>query len=193
MAQDLIPSTPSGVSAGHTQAGTNEGSLKTSRTSEAHKTAELDQLASQLERARALEAEFRAFADSARDYAFITLALDKTVVGWNKGAELLLGYSLEEILGRPAAIFFTPEDVALGGPEQEISTALRDGRAEDERWHMRKDGTKFWGSGVLTPLADAAGQIRGYAKVMRDRTEERRSQEDLRIREERLRLLLENS
>jgi len=57
---------------------------------------------------------------------------------------------------------------------------------------MRKDGTKFWGSGVLTPLADAAGQIRGYAKVMRDRTEERRSQENLRIREERLRLLLEN-
>ena len=57
---------------------------------------------------------------------------------------------------------------------------------------MRKDGTKFWGSGVVTPLADAAGQIRGYAKVMRDRTEERRSQETLRIREERLRLLLEN-
>jgi len=166
--------------------------LTTSRTSEAHRTAELDQLARQLERAQALEAEFRAFADSARDYAFITLALDKTVVGWNKGAELLLGYSLEEIRGRPGTIFFTPEDVALGGPEQEISTALRDGRAEDERWHMRKDGTKFWGSGVLTPLADAAGQIRGYAKVMRDRTEERRSQEDLRIREERLRLLLEN-
>ena len=164
-----------------------------SQTSEAQTTrAELDQLAGQLERARALEAEFRAFADSARDYAFITLALDKTVAGWNKGAELLLGYSLEEILGRPGAIFFTPEDVALGGPEQEISTALRDGRAEDERWHMRKDGTRFWGSGVLTPLADAAGQIRGYAKVMRDRTEERRSQEDLRIREERLRLLLEN-
>src|SRR3954453_24231529 len=57
---------------------------------------------------------------------------------------------------------------------------------------MRKDVTRFWGSGVLTPLADAAGQIRGYAKVMRDRTEERRSQEGLRIREERLRLLLEN-
>jgi PAS domain S-box-containing protein len=161
-------------------------------TSEAPKTAELDRLASQLERAQALEAEFRAFADSARDYAFITLALDKTVVGWNKGAELLLGYSLEEILGRPGAIFFTPEDVAQGGPEQEISTALRDGRAEDERWQMRKDGTKFWGSGVLTPLAGAAGQIRGYAKVTRDRTEERRTQEDLRIREERLRLLLES-
>ena len=155
-------------------------------TSEVQKTAELDQLASQLERVQALEAEFRAFADSARDYAFITLALDKTVVGWNKDAELLLGYSLEEILGRPGAIFFTPEDVARGGPEQEISTALRDGRAEDERWHMRKDGTKFWGSGVLTPLADAAGQIRGYAKVMRDRTEERRAQEALRIRDERL-------
>jgi PAS domain S-box-containing protein len=166
--------------------------LTTSPTSDAQKTAELDQLALQLERAQALEAEFRAFADSARDYAFITLALDKTVVGWNKGAELLLGYSVKEILGRPGTVFFTPEDVAQGGPEQELSTALRDGRAEDERWHMRKDGTKFWGSGVVTPLTDAAGQVRGYAKVMRDRTEERKSQEDLRIREERLRLLLEN-
>jgi len=166
--------------------------LAGAQTSQAQRAAELDQLAEQLERAQALEAEFRAFADSARDYAFITLALDKTVVGWNRGAELLLGYSREEILGRPGAIFFTPEDLERGGPEQEISTALRDGRAEDERWHMRKDGTKFWGSGVLTPLTDAVGQLRGYAKVMRDRTEERRSQEDLRLREERLRLLLEN-
>jgi PAS domain S-box-containing protein len=155
-------------------------------------TAELDGLATQLERAQALEAEFRAFADSACDYAFITLSLDKTVVGWSKGAELLLGYSQEEILGKPGDVFFTPEDVDMGGPDQETSKAAREGRAEDERWHVRKDGTKFWGSGVLSPLRDASGQIRGYAKVMRDRTEERKWQEGLRIREERLRLLLEN-
>jgi PAS domain S-box-containing protein len=153
---------------------------------------ELKNLTVQLERARALETEFRAFADSVRDYAFITLSLDETIVAWNKGAELLLGYSQDEVLGRPGAIFFTPEDVARGEPGNETSTALREGRAEDDRWHMRKDGTRFWGSGVLTPLRDASGEVRGYAKIMRDRTGERQFQEALRAREERLRFLLEN-
>jgi PAS domain S-box-containing protein len=139
-----------------------------------------------------LEAEFRAFADSARDHAFITLDLDKSVVGRNRGAELLLGYSQQEILGSPGAIFFTPEDVERGAPDHETSTALREGRAEDERWHMRKDGSRFWGSGVLTPLRDASGELRGYAKAMRDRTAERKTHEALHLREERLRLLLEN-
>jgi len=154
--------------------------------------AELRNLTVQLERARVLEAEFRAFADSARDYAFITLGLDKNVIGWNKGAELLLGYSQEEILGKPGALFFTPEDVSREEPDRETATAVREGRAEDERWHLRKDGTRFWGSGVLTPLCDASGELRGYAKVMQDRTEQRTFQEALRVREQRLRLLLEN-
>jgi PAS domain S-box-containing protein len=153
---------------------------------------ELEDLTVQLERARALEAEFRAFADSVRDYAFITLGLDKNVIGWNKGAELLLGYPAQDMLGRPGALLFTPEDVERGEPDKEIATALRDGRAEDERWHLRKDGTRFWGSGVLTPLRNAFGEVRGFAKVMRDRTEVREFQEAVRLREERLRLLLEN-
>ncbi|MFL6354179.1 MAG: PAS domain S-box protein [Bryobacteraceae bacterium] len=158
----------------------------------AHYPAELEDLTVQLEKARALEAEFRAFADSVRDYAFITMGLDANVIGWNKGAELLLGYSPKEMLGRPGALLFTPEDVERGEPDNEISTALREGRAEDERWHLRKDGTRFWGSGVLTPLRNAFGEVRGYAKVMRDRTEAREFEQAVRIREERLRLLLEN-
>jgi PAS domain S-box-containing protein len=180
----------------HEHSGTQEPT--TDRTSLIQDTshdpavAELKELTVQLERARALEAEFRAFADSARDYAFITLGLDKNVIGWNKGAELLLGYSPNEMLGRPGAAIFTPEDVARGEPDNEISTALREGRAEDERWHLRKNGTRFWGSGVLTPLRNASGHVRGYVKVMRDRTEAREFQEAVRIREERLRLLLEN-
>lgn len=171
---------------------TNELSLRPDETLQLEQTDELKKLTLQLERAQALEAEFRAFADSARDYAFITLSLDETVIGWSKGAELLLGYSQDEIVGRPGAIFFTPEDVARGEPDEEVSTALREGRAEDERWHLRKDGSRFWGSGVLTPLRDPSGEVRGYAKVMRDRTGERQYQEALRMREERLRLLLEN-
>lgn len=151
---------------------------------------ELEDLTVQLERARAIEAEFRAFADSVRDYAFITLGLDRNVIGWNRGAELLLGYSSEEMLGQPGALLFTAEDIARDEPEKEMSTALRDGRAEDERWHVRKDGSRFWGSGVVTPLRNASGELRGYVKVMRDRTEAREFEEAVRIREERLRLLL---
>lgn len=153
---------------------------------------ELKALTVELERAKALEAEFRAFADSVRDYAFITLGLDNNVIGWNKGAELLLGYSPQEMLGRPGALLFTPEDVERGEPDNEISTALREGRAEDERWHLRKDGTRFWASGVLTPLRNSFGEVRGYARVMRDQSEARKYQQAVRIREERLRLLLEN-
>ena len=169
-----------------------DGRAGTQDNSSLHAIAEENELTVHLERARALEAEFRAFADSARDFAFITLSLDKSVVGWSKGAELLLGYSQAEVLGQPGAIFFTPEDVEQGAPDEETTTALREGRAEDERWHLRKDGTRFWGSGVLTPLRSNSGELRGYAKVMRDRTEQRTFREGLRLREERLRLLVEN-
>src|SRR4051812_4335095 len=169
-----------------------DGRAGTQDNSSPHAIAEDKDLMVQLERARALQAEFRAFADSAPDFAFITLSLDKSVVGWSKGAELLLGYSQEEVLGQPGAIFFTPEDVERGAPDKETTTALREGRAEDERWHMRKDGTKFWGSGVLTPLRNTSGELRGYAKLMRDGTEQRTFREGLHLREERLRLLVEN-
>ncbi|MBV8828212.1 MAG: PAS domain S-box protein [Acidobacteriaceae bacterium] len=102
-------------------------------TGEKEADADLTNLTLQLERARVLEAEFRALADSARDYAFITLGLDSNALGWNKGAELLLGYSQEEVLGKPGALFFTPEDVSRGEPDRETATALRDGRAGDGR------------------------------------------------------------
>jgi PAS domain S-box-containing protein len=172
---------------------TLSGTMSLVQSSETNaRIAELEELTVQLERARAIEAEFRAFADSVRDYAFITLGLDRNVIGWNRGAELLLGYSSEEMLGQPGALLFTAEDVARDEPDKEMSTALRDGRAEDERWHVRKDGSRFWGSGVVTPLRNAFGELRGYVKVMRDRTEAREFEEVVRSREERLRLLLEN-
>src|SRR5438270_357701 len=88
----------------------------------------LKDLEIQLERARALQVEFEAFAESARDCAFISLGLDNTVTGWSKGAELLLGYSPDEILGKPGSTFFTPEDVASGEPDSEAQTALSHGR-----------------------------------------------------------------
>ncbi len=153
---------------------------------------EIANLRREVERLREIEERFEDFANSARDFAFITLDLDNKVVGWNKGAEQLLGYSEGEILGRSGELFFTPEDVAQGQPEREIATARAQGRAEDERWHLRKDGRRFWGSGVMTLLREPAGQVRGYAKVMRDYTEQRKRIEALHASEERFRLLVEN-
>lgn len=83
-------------------------------------------------------------------------------------------------MGQPAALLFTPEDVDRGEHIKEMETARREGRAEDERCHIRKDGTRFWSSGVVTLVRDDAGIPRGYAKVMRDITERKQMEEELR-------------
>lgn len=153
---------------------------------------EIAALRSELARLREIEQRFENFADSARDFGFITLDLDNRVIGWNKGAEQLLGYSEAEILGRSGCVFFTPEDVARGECDLELATARTRGRAEDDRWHLRKDGSRFWASGVMTLLRGEGGQMRGYAKVMRDHTAQRKNMEALRASEERFRVLVES-
>src|SRR5207248_5039241 len=87
-------------------------------------------------------------------------------------------------LGQPLAIFFTPEDRAKGIPEWELGEAKVHGRASDDRWHMRKDGSRFWCSGMLTGVRDDQGSLRGFVKVMRDLTERKQMEEQLRARAE---------
>jgi PAS domain S-box-containing protein len=113
--------------------------------------------------------------DSAVDYAIFTLDEAGIVTSWNRGAERLLGYKEDEIIGRDGRIVFTPEDREVKAPEREIQAALSEGRALDERWHLRKDGSRFWGSGLLMPLKHEAGP--GFLKIMRDETERQRSDE----------------
>ena len=120
------------------------------------------------EHARASEARMQMVADSANDYAIITLDKEGRVTSWNKGAEALFGYTAEEMQGKPTDRLFVPEDVARGVPKDELRRAREDGRAEDERWHVRKDGTRFFCSGVTTPLRDS--EFYGYAKIARDVT-----------------------
>lgn len=132
------------------------------------------------------------FLDSVHDYAFITFDLASQVTGWSRGAEHILGYPEAEALGLPGGQFFTPEDRARGEDRREFQLAREQGRAEDERWHLRRDDTRFWASGVLTPLRDRSGQLRGYCKVMRDHTAEKLAAARLRDSEERLRLFCEN-
>lgn len=120
------------------------------------------------EQARASEARMRMVAESARDYAIVTLDEEGRVTSWNKGAETLFGYTADEMHGRALDPLFVPEDVAAGVPQDELRRALEDGRAEDERWHLRKDGSRFYCSGVTTPLRN--GDFYGYAKIARDET-----------------------
>jgi PAS domain S-box-containing protein len=115
-----------------------------------------------------------------RDYAIIVVDTHNRVQMWNPGAEQMLGYRAREIHGKSASIIFTPEDRAAREDKKEIGTARRDGRAEDERWHVRKGGERFWGSGVMTRLDDADGKLIGFVKLLRDHTERKRLEDQQR-------------
>ncbi len=135
------------------------------------------------EAARALretEERFRLFVESVRDYALFQLDTQGLIVAWNSGAERLLGWHEEEIIGKPADIVFVPEDVERGEAKHELETARALGRSEHERWHMRKDGSRFFASGVLTQVRDENDRLRGFAKIMRDVTESKEQEEELR-------------
>ncbi len=128
----------------------------------------------------------RAWVETVEDYAIILLDSSGNIASWNSGAERLLGYTEEEALGLPCSIIYTPEDIADGVPEKELGGALKTGRAEDERWHARKDGTRFWGSGILSALRAGDGTPRGFVKSFRDLTERRLLEEQLRQRTDEL-------
>jgi two-component system CheB/CheR fusion protein len=121
------------------------------------------------EQARVSEARMRMVAESTHDYAIITLDADGLVTSWNKGAERMFGYAEAEMLGQTLDVLFTPEDRERGAREAEMQRARDEGRSEDERWHLRKDGSRFYASGVTNPLGPGAEY--GYAKIARDETE----------------------
>jgi len=130
--------------------------------------------------ARLREDRLQAVLDSATDYAIMTADAEGVLTGWNVGAQHVFGWRQDETLGRRTDMIFTPEDRASGVPVSEMTTALATGRAPDERWHLRKDGSRFWAQGALTLLPN--GQ--GFLKVLRDRTASRRIEERLRESEE---------
>lgn len=128
---------------------------------------------------RESEERFRLLVEGAPDFAMIMMGPEGKITAWNTGAERLLGYAENEVIGREGEMIFTPEDRTIGVPQQEMKQALQTGRAQDERWHIRKDGTRFWGSGVLTVLRRSGGEVRGFVKIMRDRTEEKQAEQAL--------------
>jgi len=128
--------------------------------------------------------------ENAREYAIFSLDLDRCVRSWNAGAEHLLGYREAEILRKSADVIFTLEDREAGMPMREVETAMREGSASDERWHVRKDGTRFWGSGSMMAMQDESRKIIGLVKIFRDRTAERESHLALEASEANLQLAL---
>ena len=123
---------------------------------------------------------FRLLLEGVGDHALVLLDEGGRVSAWNAGAQRIFGYSEKEALGRPGALLFTPEDRAAGEPEKELERAALAGRAEDTRWHVRKDGSRFWADGTTYALREqAAGALRGFCKIVRDRTEQKLAQEAL--------------
>lgn len=122
------------------------------------------------------------FAASVGDYAICLMDAQGHFVYWNQGAELVLGYTAEEAIGQYMSLIFTQEDIAAGMPEQELRTAVQNGRAEDERWHVRKGGARFWSLGVVCPVRDSSGRLLGFGKIFRDRTDIKEIQDTLRNR-----------
>lgn len=127
---------------------------------------------------------FRLLAENVKEYAVFFMDGDRRVLTWPAGAERLLGYRKDEILGQSADIIFTPEDRQTGRPARELEQALATGQGEDERWHVRRDGTRFWGSGQVIVLRQSDGQIRGFAKILRDRTDLKLAEDELAARTE---------
>ena len=117
--------------------------------------------------------------DSLEDYALFMMDTQGTIVTWTPGVERLLGYTEAEFLDQNASMMFTPEDRAIGAPQREKAGAIERGRAEDVRWHQRKDGTRFWANGQMIALRDENGQLRGFAKILRDDTKRKRIEDDL--------------
>jgi two-component system CheB/CheR fusion protein len=123
---------------------------------------------------RKAEETMRLIADSTRDYAIATMDLEGRIVSWNQGAQKIFGFAEPEALGQSIAMLFVPEDRISGVVEEELRRAREDGRAEDDRWHLRKDGARIFCSGITSPLYDD-GRLRGYAKIARDMTEKKRA------------------
>lgn len=107
-----------------------------------------------------------------KDYALIITDAQGVIVGWLAGSEQVLGYTSAEMIGKPLSTIFVAEDVDKGIPEYELEIARHNGTAQDDRWHLRKDGSRIWVSGTLSALSEPEG-IQGFVKVVRDRTDAR--------------------
>jgi PAS domain S-box-containing protein len=134
---------------------------------------------------------FRLLVQSIVDYAIYLLDVNGTVTSWNSGAERIKGFQTEEIVGQHFSRFYTQEDQAAGVPAKVLETARTEGKYEGEGWRVRKDGSRFWANVVVDRINDENGKHVGFAKITRDMTDQRRSQQALLEAERRFRILVQ--
>jgi PAS domain S-box-containing protein len=140
---------------------------------------------------RESEERFRLLVQGVQEYGIFQLDLSGNVESWNAGAARLMGYRVEEIIGKHFSTFYPKEEVQKGKPEHNLAEAGRAGQTEEEGWRIRKDGSRFWANVLLTALRDSHGNLRGYAKLTRDMTERREREEALTRAKELLELRVE--
>lgn len=138
---------------------------------------------------RQSEERFRLLVECVKDYAIFMLDPEGRIVSWNTGTERLTGYGQEEILGRRHSCFHTSEEMEMGVPNQELRTAEENGWFESEGWRVRKDGSSYWASVIITALQDKSGKLIGFSHITRDRTEHKRAEGKLIVYQDQLRSL----
>lgn len=135
---------------------------------------------------RAAEQRYRLLVDSVQDYSIFSLDANGFVTSWNSGAQRIKGYTAEEIVGKHFSTFYTPEDAKAGMPQRVLKTARETGHFEGEGWRVRKDGTRFWSSILVTPIVDEEARLVGFSKVTRDITDRKKLMDELQCHAEEL-------
>ena len=131
------------------------------------------------ERLRQSEERFQVLIESIQDYAIYILDPNGFVISWNSGAQRIKGYSAQEIIGQHFSRFYTPDDLRINKPQRNLEHAARKGRYEDESLRVRKDGSIFWANVLISAIRDSSGNLTGFAKVVRDITERKASEQRL--------------
>lgn len=163
----------------HDESGVLKGFVEITRDLTEQKEAE--------EKLRQTKLKYDLLMSGVKEHAIFLMDPEGRVTDWNAAAERLLGYNHDEIIGQHFSIFWTTEEGDAGGvAEKELRRAASAGRASDDRWHVRKDGTHFWANGITSALRDEEGNLRGFAKVLRDKTDRKRIEEELRAKADEL-------
>jgi len=135
----------------------------------------------------AIETRYTSLVQNIRDHSIFMMDVSGVITTWNSEAQAIIGYEEAEIVGRNFSVIFTPEDLAARIPDRELQLAREGGRAEDERWHVRKNGNRFWALGIVTPMHDVDGKLVGFSKILRDMTERKQAEQKLEEQAEALR------
>lgn len=138
------------------------------------------ELARTNESLRQSEERFRLMVEGVQEYSIVMLDAEGRVISWNEGAERLSGYTTDEVIGQPFTRFYPEDDLSRGLHENELVIAAEQGRFDTEGWRVRKDGSRFWASVVVTAIRDPQGHLRGFSKITRDMTARKQAEEEIR-------------